>query len=178
MFSTEFIPTCISMASLVGISGEFPRGRGNYISTRNYHTGENFSIINLSYEDLDDAKSLGLIGDTMQAEVYGEGTDKVAFIIDERFPPICLTPEWWYGSRHHFKIPVLRRKFGVPDGVCLCEFVPSRASAIHFHNYGYSQIPGYIVKNGTCTECKTEVRTVDIDKRQSMVGNIVTIKGA
>ncbi|SOK58744.1 hypothetical protein [Yersinia phage fHe-Yen9-04] len=178
MFSTEMISTSISFSSLVGISGEFPRGRGNYISTRNDSTGENFSIINLSYEDLEDAKKLGIIGDTMQAEVYGEGTDKVAFIIDERFPTICLTPEWWYGSRHQYKIQILRRKYGVPDGVCLCEFVPSRNSAIHINHYGYSQIPGFIVKDGTCTECGNSSRSVDIDRRPSLVGKIVTVKGA
>lgn len=92
------VPTKILSWSCVGFSGEFPRGYGNYITTINDQK-ERFAIVNLSYEDLEDAIKLGLVGDEIEADVYTvlNVSDEpfgrinfVAFITDPRLPQNVL----------------------------------------------------------------------------------------
>lgn len=159
--SVEQIPVSIGSSSLVGVSSEFPRGHGNYISTFNRSSGVVYEIVNLSYEDLEDAIDKGIIDtDTMEAEVYHiSETIKVAFVIDKRFPEICLTPEWFYGNRSKVKVDIIRHKYKVPDTVCICEYEDSRKAAIFYHNISYT-MQGYIDKYGRCMECGTHYRLV------------------
>lgn len=158
MFSIEMISTNINMSSLVCIYSVFPRGNGNYISTID-ENGITYHIVNLSYEDLEDAKKLGIVDTTMKAQVYGDGINKVAFIVDERFPEICLSPEWWYDHRHKFRVEILRNKYQVPDGVCMCEFEDSNTSAIFIGSISHS-IKGYTEYKGFCYECNKPYRMV------------------
>lgn len=159
----EQIPVQVGITSLVGVTTQFPRGNGNYVSTWDQKTQTTYEIVNLSCEDLEDAIRLGMINtSTMLAEVYDTDNEnvKVAYVIDERFPKICLTPEWFYNSRHSKKVPILRRKYNVPEGACLCEFDESHEAGIHCSSFHYNEIPGYIVIRGSCCECKKEYRIV------------------
>ena len=160
--TVEQIPVSIGSSSLVGVTSEFPRGHGNYIST--FQRGNipiTYEIVNLSYEDLEDAIGNGIIDtNTMEAEVYHiSDTMKVAFVIDKRFPPICLTPEWFYGNRSKVKVDIVRRKYDVPNLVCACEFQDSRNSAIQYNYFNY-EIPDCIDMSGKCMECGTHYRSV------------------
>ena len=167
----EKIPVQVSSVSCVGyMNSVFPRGYGNYISTYNNNTSTLYQIVNLSYEDLNDAINNGIIDtDTIEANVYGsfESTDwnnnpitiKVAYITDSRFPEICLIPEWWYDKRNVFRNEILRKKYQVPEGVCLCEFEDSQKSAIFYSSMSYA-IDGYVDSTGICTECKKLHRIV------------------
>lgn len=171
MMNSEQIPVQICSASCVGyINDIFPRGYGNYISTYDSNTETLYEIVNLSYEDLEDAISQGIIDtNTIEANVYGsyESTSwknkpitiKVAFITDSRFPEVCLTPEWWYGERNKFRVEILRHKYQVPDGVCLCQFEDSREAGIFIGSIGYHQ-EDYHDYKGYCYECKTPYRLV------------------
>ncbi|AMM44040.1 hypothetical protein FDG95_gp502 [Pectobacterium phage vB_PcaM_CBB] len=160
--TVEQIPVSIGSSSLVGVSSEFPRGHGNYISTfKRSNVATTYEIVNLSYEDLVDAIHKGIIDtNTMEAEVYHiSETMKVAFVIDKRFPPICLTPEWFYGNRSKVKVDIVRRKYNVPELVCSCEYEDSRNAAIMYNYFSYN-IPDCIDMNGKCIECGTSYRLV------------------
>lgn len=170
MHSVQQIPTYISSSSLIGVNSEFPRGHGNYISTYDSKSRTQYQIVNLSYEDLVDAIYKGIIDTTtIEAEVYedleskdfncNQITEKVAFIIDKRFPQQCLIPEWWYGYRSKFKVDILRKKYNVPDGVCLCEFEDSKKSGIFYSHMSYA-IDGYVDCTGICCECQKPHRNV------------------
>ena len=137
----KHISTQIFSRSLVGFFGKFPRGHGNYISVaenRNGHwtdvvTSEWFyQIVNLSAEDLEDAKALGLIGDTMEADTYVQDGYRVAVVVDERLPEICKSPRWWYAERYFFKEAILRNEFSVPDDQCVCVNPAARKHASKF----------------------------------------------
>mgnify|MGYP007082583448 CR=1 FL=1 len=137
----KHISTRIFSRSLVGIGGKFPRGRGNYISVaenRNGHwldvvTSEGFyQIVNLSAEDLEDAKALGLIGETMEADTYVQDDYRVAVVVDDRLPEICKKPRWWYAERFFFKEAILRNEFSIPDGQCICANPDARKHAVSF----------------------------------------------
>lgn len=170
MMKTELIKYNPYSTSCVGVMSEFPRGHGNYMSVVDREKNIEYEIVNLSREDLTDAVERGIIDtDTILADVYGsfETKDwdgntiitKVAFIVDERFPEICLRPEWWYDHRNKFRIEILRKKYKVPDGVCLCEFEDSRNAGIFFGSYSY-RIEGYVDREGHCYECGTHYRSV------------------
>lgn len=173
--NTELIKYNSYSTSCVGIMSEFPRGHGNYMSLVDREKNIEYEIVNLSREDLTDAVERGIIDtDTIKAEVYGEFqtkdwngnpiTTKVAFIVDERFPEICLQPEWWYDHRHVFRIEILRKKYQVPDGVCLCQFEDSREAGIFIGSIGYHQ-EDYNDYKGYCYECKTPYRMVKRRKK-------------
>lgn len=110
------IPADIISTSLVRCYEEFPRGAGNYISIGD--DNHEYEVVNLSYEDLKDAKKLGLVGDFIEADVYGSN---VAFITDERLPQKALTPRWWYSNRNRFKESILRKELNEYSDECLCK---------------------------------------------------------
>ncbi len=156
------IPVSICSASLVGVGGTYPRGHGNYISTRCNKTGTIYSIVNLSYEDLTDAIRLGVItDDTIEADIYDAGDKlKVAFVTDKRLPAKCLEPEWWYNERSQFRSAITRKKYNISEDICLCEHPAAVSAAVHFGRYNYNEVPGSVVKYGKCIECQKEYRTV------------------
>lgn len=160
MYSTEMIPTDIGVSSLVSVGGTFPRGHGNYISTYDDETGMHYSIVNLSAEDLRDAIAAGLVGSTIKAEVYYHNNSPVAFIIDERLPTKCLEPEWWYGVRYSQKVEILRRKYSVPEGVCLCEFDSTIETSKNVRSFSYDEVPEHVVTHSECHECGKVFRNV------------------
>lgn len=151
------IPTNIASWSCIGVNGEFPRGYGNYITTFNKEK-EKFAIVNLSYEDLEDAIKLGLIGDEMEADVYlvseenyseHEKVRYVAFITDKRFPEKCLTPEWWYNGAGNFDVEILKKKYNILDTECLCENKELHGHTIFWSALDYQNN----VKKGKCRQC-------------------------
>ncbi len=151
------IPTSIGSCSCIGVNTVFPRGHGNYISTIN-SDGERFEIVNLSYEDLEDAINLGLVDKEMEADVYkvideeyteDEEVRYVAFVTDKRFPEKCLTPEWFYNNRNYFAVEILRKKYNIKNDVCLCE-----DSSLHARTISWCVLGRNGYKKGNCYQCK------------------------
>lgn len=151
------VPTKFLSWSCVGVNGEFPRGYGNYITTIN-DKKERFAIVNLSYEDLEDAIKLGLVGDEIEADVYTvlDVSDEpfgrinfVAFITDPRLPQKCLEPEYWYNSASLFDVEILKKKYNIPENECLCENQSLRKHTVFWSAYSYVEH----VKKGKCRQC-------------------------
>lgn len=144
------IPTRILSSSLVGVRGTFPRGWGNYITVGDRI--KYYSVVNLCYEDLKDAIALGIIGDTMEADVYGDGGDDfVAYVTDSRFPPKCLEPMWWYNTRNIYRKEILTKKYGSREK-CLCQYDDSKDDAVDFTAYTYEPTRS---RKGACSLCNT-----------------------
>ena len=151
------IPTSVCSCSCIGVNTVFPRGHGNYITTIN-SDGERFEIVNLSYEDLEDAINLGLVDKEIEADVYqvvdeecieDEEARYVAFVTDKRLPKKCLTPEWFYNDRNYFAVEILRKKYNIKNDACLCEDSSLHGSTIFWNVLGRN---GY--KKGNCRQCK------------------------
>lgn len=158
----RMIPTQIYSSSCVGISGTFPRGHGNYISTRN--SKERFIIVNLSSEDLIDAIEMGLVNSTMEADVYPtqQFDEFVAYITDERLPSKAKEPLHWYNVPKECQVPIIRKRFSVPDSMCICEPLRSFFSAVFFHSTSRSK------RQGTCRQCHSKyVITRDESQNES-----------
>lgn len=124
------IPTAIGSTSLVGVSGEYPRGFGNYISLYDKNSKEEYFVVNLSYEDLEDAIKLGIVGDTIEADIYECEGEKVAFITDTRLPEKARSPRWWYSYRSYAKEAILRKEFNIYTDECLCKNLQTKYSFI------------------------------------------------
>lgn len=115
------IPTTIWSTSLVRVKGDFPRGYGNYISLYDESKKEEYLVVNLSYEDLKDAIRLGIVGDTIEADVYDFDGQKVAFITDIRLPEKARSPRWWYSYRGLAKEAIFRKELNIYTDECLCK---------------------------------------------------------
>lgn len=152
------ISTKISSFSCVGVKGDFPRGFGNYIGLKSPNKKKNhpfldsISVINLSYEDLEDAIKLGLVGKTIEADVYTTENGKlVAFVTDTRLPEKARSPRWWYENRFQFAESVIRKEFGLmDDSICVCESGNEKAeNAIFTMTYSSNKEKKYV-----CMCCK------------------------
>lgn len=144
------IPTKMFTSSCVGVSGEFPRGHGNYISVHN--SKHRFVIVNVSGEDLIDAISLGLINQTMEADVYPTGRDDefIAFVTDSRLPNKAKDALHFYGVPKNCKVAIIRKKFNTRDGYCVCESFSSMLNAIEFIHVSRA------VREGHCIQCNSK----------------------
>lgn len=143
----KMIPTKRFSSSCVGISGQFPRGHGNYISVHN--SKQRFIIVNVSGEDLFDAIQLGLINQTMEADVYPtENYDEfIAFVTDNRLPTKAKDALHWYGVPKMCQVAIIRKKFETREGYCICELFSSMLTAIQFTYVSRAK------RCGTCIEC-------------------------
>jgi hypothetical protein len=152
--TVEMIPTQAWGVSSVGVTSEYPRGSGNYMSVKSGSGQPKYDIVNLSYEDMEDAKRLGIIGDDMQADVYYVNENaRVAFVTDPRLPAKCLKPEWFYENRNKFRVEILRKKYGTPNGVCLCDHPESIDAGIFYSQTSFDN--GVVTRKiGRCTECQ------------------------
>ncbi len=162
-FTIEDISTSVLRMSLMGVYGEYPRGRGNYITVGegDEENMENmFAVINVSCEDLEDAVALGLIGATMKAKVWRTpGRTSVAYVIDERLDSRARSCWYFYKCPPITAVAVMREVAQVPEGTCICAVPQFRRLALH-GTHSYLRENGEITV-GDCRECG-ESRRVEI----------------
>lgn len=153
--SIEFIPTRIQSMSCVGIHSDFPRGTGNYISVSSEKSV--YHIINLSGEDLYDSLEFGHVETDMKAIVcklniidYNNKDQYAAYIIDDRFNPVCLRPFWTYNINSNVIAKYIRYLNEIPVDICICE---------HDIGYNYAVFMNHssrTAEHGKCIECGTK----------------------
>lgn len=162
-YTIEDVSTKIAMMSLVGIHGEYPRGRGNYISTGDGMQKEGtWIIVNVSGEDLEDAVRLGVVGKTMKAKVWrGPGHWNVAYVIDERLPGKARSCWHFYNMPSMVAVKVMREVGQVAEGTCICNTEQFMTRALFGGRYSYT--PNGYIRIGKCGECKQE-RSVEIKR--------------
>ena len=145
------IPVTVSSFSCVGVKDEFPRGSGNYITITDYENKNIYHIVNLSYEDLQDLIDMRYIDMTMNAYILPCEKDGefLAYIIDDKIPPKCLTPFWLYGIDIETTVTFIRNYFDVPSNICICDYKESRRWALS--DVGSSRT----ARRFLCKECRT-----------------------
>lgn len=164
--------------SLVGVMSSYPRGNGNYMRV-SYQDREAL-IMNLSYEDLKDAIEVGDIdGPIVKCKIFEHKGRFAIYVIDERFPEICLKPFWRYGINGEFFERIIREMFNYSKEGCLFDNYSEEELSSILKNlscyYDYS-VEDYVTHRYTCPCCDKPHNTKPVYRPRKKVGSQFSIE--
>lgn len=145
----------VGMVSLVGISGTFPRGHGNYF-TINYD-GSEAMVLNMSHEDFCDAQTKGLTKGGLECYVLGHNSKYAIYVLDERIPEKARSCWHTYFMEGEHVANAVRYAHNIEGYDCIMKTNPELAHKIARQtSYDYDSKPGYQIQTITCGCCKKQ----------------------
>lgn len=142
----------VGMVSLVGISGTFPRGRGNYF-TINYD-GSEAIVMNLSHEDFCDAQAKGMTKGGLECKVFGYNSKYAIYVVDERLPEKARSCWHTYFMDGPHVANVVRTVYDIDGFDCIMKTNPELADKVsRSSSYDYETKPGFVIRTITCGCC-------------------------
>lgn len=142
----------VGMVSLVGITGTFPRGNGNYF-TINYQ-GTEAIVLNMSHEDFCDAQAKGLVRDGVECYVLGYNSRYAVYVTDERIPEKARSCWHTYFMDGEHVANAVRYAYNIDGFDCIMKTNPELAQKIARRtSYDYDTKPGFVIKTIICGCC-------------------------
>lgn len=134
-------------------ASSYPRGFGNAVQVEDSVNKRYFNLVNMSFEDLRDAKARGDVDDTLAVMAYPvDEYGWVAYVTDVRLPMKARSSHHWYRASDEATVALARARYEVDESICVCEHEDSKYLALRRNN-SFTDDGGITYYKCKCPQC-------------------------